>query len=424
MKRREFIRTGAGGITGLGMVGAGLVGRESAAPSRPGPVDLRHASPLAEVRDQFPRLGRDVYLNAAAGTPLSTFAEEALDRYREFWRYGGDDGRGEVANDVMSESRAAFARLVGASPTEVAWSHCTKAGEQLILDNLPALRAGGNLVTNDLHFGGSLHNLLGLREQGLDVRIVRARDFEVDLEDMKSAIDERTALVAVTLVSNVNGRIEPMAELSAAAHDAGALVYADIIQAAGVVPIDVEAMGIDFAACSGYKWMYGPHGVGFLYVKESLQESALERRRFPGHSRPNYAPWVSTPDPSVGEYGYRAPSDARRYQPGHVSYMGYAALLAGLRFIEEVGVPEIQRHTTTLAKRIAEGLDPDRYRLISPDVDQSPILAFQTADAPALEERLRAARLVISLSAEQIRISPGVYNNDEDVDVLLDVLNA
>jgi len=406
------------------VAGAGIVGPERASAARGPQRGTGRSSALADARDRFPRLQRDVYLNAAAGTPLSTFAEEALDRYREFWRYGGEDGRADVANDVRVESRAVFAALIGASPAEVAWSHCTKAGEQLILDNLPALRSGGNLVTNDLHFGGSLHNFLGLREQGLDVRIVRARDFEVSLDDMKAAIDERTALVAVTLVSNVNGRIEPMAELSAAAHDAGALVYADIIQAAGVVPIDVEEMGIDFAACSGYKWMYGPHGVGFLYVKESLQESALEQRRFPGHSRPNYSPWVSSPDPAVGAFGYTAPSDARRYQPGHVSYMGYAALLAGMRFIEGIGVDEIQRHTTALARRIAEGLDPDRYRLVSPHVDQSPILAFQTPNAPALEERLRAARLVISLNAEQIRISPGIYNNDEDVDVLLEVLNA
>ncbi len=417
MKRRDFVRASAGGLTGLGLMTPGLAACGV-------PAGTTRARTPAEARDQFPRLGREIYLNAAAGTPLATFSEAALDAYREFWRYGPDEGRGAVLNDVVSESRAAFAQLIGASESEIAWTHCTKAGEQLILDNLPALRNGGNVVTNDLHFGGSLHNLLGLRDRGLDVRIVRSSGFATDADEMIGAIDDRTALVAVTLVSNINGHVEPMAEISAAAHAAGALVYADIIQAAGVIPIDVEALGIDFAACSGYKWLYGPHGVGFLYVREALQDTALEPRRFPGHARHNYRPWTSTPEPGVGAFRTNAPVDARRYQPGHVSYIGYAALLAGLRFIDDIGVEEIQRHTTRLGQRLADGLDSARYTLISPHLDRTPIVSFLASDPPALEEKLRAAQLVISLNAESIRVSPGIYNNDDDVDRLLEVLNG
>ncbi|NIQ57849.1 MAG: aminotransferase class V-fold PLP-dependent enzyme, partial [Gammaproteobacteria bacterium] len=100
-----------------------------------------------------------------------------------------------------------------ADASEVALVHCTKEGEQIVLDSLVSLLGGGSLVTNDLHFAGSLHNLLGLRDAGMDVRIVRSRGFEVDLEQMADQIDDRTALVSVTLVSNVNGRVEPMKEL-------------------------------------------------------------------------------------------------------------------------------------------------------------------------------------------------------------------
>ncbi len=184
---------------------------------------------------------------------------------------------------------------------------------------LHALRNGGNVVTNDMHFTESLHNLEGLRRAGLDVRRVRAADWDVPLEAMEAAIDDRTSVVAVTLISNINGRVEPLRKLSDIAHAHGAYVYADIIQAAGIVPIDVQALGIDFVAGSGYKWLFGPHGVGFIFVREGLRGTVLEDHLFPGHVTHNYQPWVARSDSDHDDFVYMEPTDARRYQPGHMS---------------------------------------------------------------------------------------------------------
>jgi selenocysteine lyase/cysteine desulfurase len=420
MNRRDFLATGAGGALGSAFSPVGT----PSSTRLPGRGEPESASSRAQSRAAFARLDREVFIDAAGGTPLSSFAESGLRKYEDFWRLGPGEGRGEYFGEMLNATRQGLARLIGARPGEIAFVQCTKQGEQIVLDGIQALRDGGNLVTNDLHFAGSLHNLVGLRATGLDLRIVRSQGWQTDLEAMAAAIDDATALVSVTLVSNVNGHIEPMRDLADLAHAHGAHVYADIIQAAGIVPVDVRAMGIDFAAGNGYKWLFGPHGAGFLYVREELQGTVLEDRMFPGHVRHNYAPWVDAVDPARPDLPFQQPNDAARYQPGHSAYLCYAAVNEGLRFIEQASVEALQAHSATLNQRLLEGLDVDRYRCISPHVDRAPIITFQATAGQDLEAALRAGNLVVSLSGRnQIRVSPAVYNEPADIDLLAEVLN-
>jgi len=414
MHRREFLTAGA--------LGAAVSWYD---PSLSLAVPRQPSSP----RDQFPRVARETFLNGAGGTPLGAFAERGIQRYLDFIRLGPDEGRGAYREEVWSGVRGRFARLIGARESEIGLVECTKAGEQLVIEGLDPLWAGGNIVTNDLHFSGSLHNFEGLRRAGLDVRVVRAdADFRVTADRMAEAMDARTTLVAVSLVSNVNGHIEPVAELSRLAHARGALVYADIIQAAGAIPIDVNAMGIDVAATSSYKWLFGIHGAGFLYVRDALQGTRLHDRLFPGHVRRTYRPWVDAPDAGSPAFTYAAPTGAVRYQPGHVNYLGYAAVYEGLGFIEQVGgVAAIQRHSTRLVARLLRQLDTDRYRVLTPQPDQAPILSLQPVSMEGLPSRLQAANVVISLGGDMarlIRISPAIYNTEADIDRLAEVLRG
>ncbi|MCZ6916809.1 MAG: aminotransferase class V-fold PLP-dependent enzyme, partial [Gemmatimonadetes bacterium] len=275
---------------------------------------------------------------------------------------------------------------------------------------------------NDMHFSGSLHKYIGWQRAGRDVRIVRGQDWNVTLAAMDAAMDSNTGLVAVTLVSNINCRIEPVRELAEIAHARGALLYADIIQGAGTVPMDMRALGIDFAACSGYKWLYGVHGVGFLYVRDELQGTALIDSVYPGHANANYVPWVERPDPATGDFSYAPPVDASRYQPGHVSYLGYCGVYEGLKFIRRIGVEASLQHSVRLAKRLGDALDPDRYECITPEVDRSPIITFVVRDRADLRARLRAANITVALSGNRIRVSPAVFNTEEDVDRLVEAL--
>ena len=313
MKRRSFIKS----LSIAPILGAtGSSGKRTGADRATAPV--RSAGRLAAEADGagcFPRLQSDLYLNAAGGSPLAAFSEEALERYIQYCRLGPGDGRDEIFHDTLASVRGEFAKLVGAGEKEIALVSCTKEGEQIILDSLRPFESGGNIVTNVFHFGGSLHNYEGHRRAGRDVRIVRGTGYEVSEEAMLAAIDEKTRLVCITLVSNLNGRIEPLKRVVARAHEIGAFVYADVIQAAGIMPLDLHALEVDFAACSAYKWLYAPHGVGFLYVREALQGGVLADRLYPGHSRMRAAPWSTGPaEPGQGALTYRAPLRCKAFR--------------------------------------------------------------------------------------------------------------
>ncbi len=146
--------------------------------------------------------------------------------------------------------------------------YTARAGRLPILD---IVGSGSNVVTDALHFEGAIINLQALeRERGLDLRIAMPRDGRIELRDLERLMDKKTKLIEVSLVAMYNGFQHDLKAVCGLAHAHGAYVYADIVQAAGATPIDVRASGVDFCACSSFKWLMGDFGAGFLYAREDL----------------------------------------------------------------------------------------------------------------------------------------------------------
>lgn len=381
------------------------------------------SSVFAEIRKEFPRANHEVYLDAAANMPLPKYVAEGMRRYMDFHMYGPGEGRGQYAADSVRQARELFARLINAKPSEIAFVICTKAGEAAVINGLGIQSSGGNIVTNDLHYAGSIHDYIGRRKAGMDIRIVKHRDWRIDLQDMEKAMDKRTKLVSITLVSNVNGWVEEAKAISNLAHAHGAYVYADIIQAAGSVPVDVKALGLDFAACSNYKWLHGARGSGYLYVREDLQGGAVKDLSFPGYVHFNYAPWVPQREGAADDFPFEGPKGAQRYEAGNVSYVAYAGQSEALKRILAIGVNNIYAYTKPMCDRLKKELPPLGYKLITPSAAASSIVTVQSSNLKATQEKLRKANVqVTTTGANRIRISPALYNNMEDIDRLLKAL--
>lgn len=378
---------------------------------------------FSSIRNEFPRATQQVYIDAAANMPLPKFVAEGMRRYMDFHMYGPGEGRGEYASKTTRETKALFAKLINAKPSEIGYVICTKAGEAAVVNGLRIQETGGNLVTNDLHYAGSVHDYIGRRKAGMDVRIVKHRDWRIDMRDMEKVVDKKTKLISITLVSNVNGWVEDAKALSALAHAHGAYLYADIIQAAGSVPVDVKALGLDFAACSNYKWLHGARGAGFLYVREDLQGGAVKDLSFPGYVHFNYAPWVPQRNAAEDEFPFVAEKDAGRYEPGNVSYVAYAGQYEALTRMLAMGVDNIYAHTKPMCDRLKKELPSLGYKLITPVEAASSIVTVQAKDLKATEQKLRKANVqVTTTGANRMRISPALYNNMEDIDRLLSAL--
>ncbi len=409
--RRQFLAVAGAAAATTTLPSFGSKGRLFASP-----VDL------ASVREHYPRAVQQVYLNCAAHCPLSTHTRAGMEKYMDFHMYGPGEGRSGYVSKAMGAVKEQFARWIHAKPSEVAFVQNTKAGEWIVFNGLDIQGTGGNVVTNDLHYAGSVHSYIGHKKSGMDVRIIKAKDWVIDLEDMDAAIDKNTKFVAITLLSNVNGHIEDAKAITEMAHAHGAYVYADIIQAVGAIPVDVKALDLDFAACSNYKWLQGVRGSGFVYVREELQGRVVEDMLYPGYVRFNYPPWVDPADADKDEFPYDAPMDASRYEPGNSSREGYCGQYESFKVLDEIGIDSMFAHTMPLVDRIRQELPESKYRCITPEGTRGPVLVFIPADYEGTKAKLEKANIQATMTGNRLRISPSFYNNQHDIDKLLDAL--
>lgn len=386
----------------------------------------------AAWRSDFPIARERVYFNSASEHPISAHSARAMKEYIDYLttdltRAEWAAPRREVADfrDArLREIRPMFAKLINARPAEIAFVKSTQHGENIVVNGMDIQAAGGNVVTNDLHYESCLHNYRIRQQSGLDVRIVKNRNWRIDIRDIEKAVDRKTKLIATTLVSNVNGLLQDVKAMSDLAHAHGAYLFADIIQAAGAVPIDVQALGIDFASCSTYKWLMGLRGFAYLYVREDLQERVVKPKEFAGGVRFNYAPWTSTPSSGVPDFGVTPRKGAAQYEIGNVSNVASYCQYESLRYIERLGIENIRSHVRPLTERLRKELPRLGYRCITPENNESPIVTFLVNDSKTAAERLRKANIELTLRfGNQMRIAVSVFNNSSDVDRLLEALS-
>jgi selenocysteine lyase/cysteine desulfurase len=330
----------------------------------------------------------------------------AIKEYLDALTHGPDSSREKFEDGrLMTEVRQLFAKLINAKPAEIGFTPSTQTGENLILEGLDIQSTGGNVVTNDLHYGGSLHNYRNRQKSGLDVRIVKHRDYQMDMRNLEQAVDRKTKLIAIALVSNINGYVHQVKAISDLAHAHGAYLYCDVIQAAGAVPIDVKASGIDFLACSGYKWLMGGR-FGYLYVPEHLQGTELKPKLFGGRS---------------------TAAGASRYEISTVSHIGCVCQHQALQYIHSLGVEKIQQHARPLIAALMKELPSAGYPTITPAGTASPIASFKVKDVSGTRMKLKKANVVVTLSGDDkggyMRVSPSVFNNADDIARLVTALS-
>jgi selenocysteine lyase/cysteine desulfurase len=328
------------------------------------------------------------YLDTAtyALPPRSVVAavEEAL----AGWRKRHDWLRWE---EDAERCRALFASIVGAEAEDVAVTTAVSVSAGLVAASLPA-GAGDNVVVHEGEFASNLFPWVELERRGLEIRAL-------PLDRLEEAIDERTALVAVSSVQSANGAVADVARLIRR----GPRVFVDATHSVGALPTELE--GIDYLACSAYKWIPAPRGLSFLYVRrERLDEIqpwlAGWRSRAAWHGRYYGLPRDLSPDASRLDTS--------------LPWLVAAGAVPALELIVNLGVERISGHDLTLARRFASELG-----LPQP---AAPIVRVPVEDADAAVERLRARGVTCAVRAGAVRASFHLYNDDADVELALDAL--
>jgi selenocysteine lyase/cysteine desulfurase len=340
----------------------------------------------------------------------------AMQRHLDYEVYGPGDGRQYFSRKDQATLKEEFGALINATADEIAFVQSTSDGENIVVAGMDLPRRGGNVVVDDLHFTTSLFMYKTLEERGLELRVVKHRDGAVPLEAMSDAIDSDTRLVSMALVSNINGFMHDVARVSEMAHARGAYVYADMIQAVGAVPVDMRAMGIDFAAASTYKWLMAERGFGLLYVRQEHQDTVVPTTRW-GHRQVR--------DFDRGEWTWERLPGAARYETGNISEPLAATVLASVRYIQALGVDNIVAHAQRLIGRLRTELPERGYASLTPEGTGTPIGAFHLPDPEDTVRRLEATDIAVTIksSEQRMRVSVSVFNTDDDIDRLVDALS-
>ena len=361
------------------------------------------------------------YLDNGSQHPISLAAKAAVDAYLA--KRTLDPAAAAYELDEAGPI-AKFARLINADVDEVTYVQSTTTGEQMVLRALGLPESGGHIVTDTLHFFGSLPLYEEMARQGMAVTWLRPVDGRIRIEDMRAAVRTGTKLVALSLVSTINGFEHDLKAVCDIAHAHGALVYADIIHAAGCVPVDVHASGVDFAACASYKWLMGDFGLGFLYVRKDVLPR-LKRTNYGYYGMAAFQPHVYPLDPpggSVAEYRFR-PDATGAFALGTHSHAVIAQLNQSLDYILAMGVPAIQAHAQTMIARLKQELPRRGYTLMTPPEARTPIVTAVLADArTVLAEPMKAAKVRLTTSGNRFRLTPSVQNDQRDIDRFLAAL--
>jgi cysteine desulfurase/selenocysteine lyase len=306
---------------------------------------LSPAVDLARARADTPGCAHVVHLNnAGASLTPQPVLDAVIDHLQLEARIGAYEAAEQMA-DAITAAGASIARLVGASPHEIAFAESATRAWDHVFYALP-LGPGDRILTHRVEYASNYMAMLQVaKATGARIEIVPSESTgEIDVAALTAMLDERVALVAITHVPTSSGLVNPAAAVGAALAGTGIPYLLDACQSVGQLPIDVAAIGCDFLTSTGRKFLRAPRGTGFLYVAsdwiERLQPGVIDLRS---------AEWTSADS-------YELRPDARRFEQFERSYACYLGLGAAADYALTFGLEAISERVGALAESLRERL--------------------------------------------------------------------
>jgi kynureninase len=366
---------------------------------------------LARWRDEFPIVSRTVYMisNSLGAMPRQT--ARYLAEYADTWATRGVRAWEERWWEMPAEIGNRIARIVGAAPGTVSMHENVTTAHMVALSTLRPSGARRRIVCTAMDFPSMVYLYRAQQAAGFELHVVPAEDdLSVRTDRVLDAIDDRTAVVAFSHVLFRTSYIMDAAPIVRRAHEAGAAAILDTYQSAGIVPLDVAGLDVDFAVGGCLKWLCGGPGNAFLYTRPDRLQTAA----------PSFTGWVSHHQPFAFDVDDDAPrGDAMRMMNGTPAIPAYYAALAGLEIIAEVGVERIRARSRELSARLLARADEYGFpSAASRDPERlAGTVALDVPDALAVARTLKARDFIVDYRPPVgVRISPHFYNTPEEID--------
>jgi kynureninase len=369
---------------------------------------------LLEWRSEFPILESTVYM---ISNSLGAMPREVYDRmraYAETWATRGVRAWAETWWEMPVEVGNRVGPIIGAGPGEVTMHQNVTIAEAIVASCFEFEPPRNRIVYTDLNFPSVTYLYEGQKSRGAEIVMVESEDgIGVPTEKLIAAIDERTLLVPISHVLFKSAFIQDARAVIEHAHRMGAYVILDIFQSAGIVPLDVKDLDVDFAVGGVLKWLCGGPGGGFLYVKPELARK-LE---------PKLTGWMAHPHPfdfEVGPIHYR--EDGFRFLNGTPPIPALYAVEPGCRIISEVGVERIREKSLRQTSRLMELALERGYGVHTPKepARRGGTVTIDVPHAYEVSRELIAREFIVDYRPEAgVRVSPHFYTKDEELDLTI-----
>jgi kynureninase len=377
------------------------------------------ADTLLEWRKEFPALDKTVYLISHSLGAMPRRTRDRLNEYADVWSTRAirawEEGWWEMPISVGN----LIATIIGAGEGEVSMHPNVSVCQSIVASCFDWRGKRNKIVSEGLNFPSNLYIHRRLESLGARVVTVESEDgITIPQQKLLAAIDDETLLVSVSHVIFKSAYIQDLRAITRRAHEAGAMVVADIYQSAGTVPVNVRDLGVDFATGGSVKWLCGGPGAGYLYVRRDLWPS-LEPRvtGWMAHRRPFDF------DPGPIDFA----GSAFRFLQGTPNIPGLYAAQSGYEIINEVGVENIRAKSIRQTSMLIDLADKAGYRVNSPR-DPAQRGGTVTVDVPngheVTQELLRRDFLVDYRPGAGIRIAPHFYTKDEELELVIEEIQS
>ena len=375
--------------------------------------------PLLHWREEFPILANTTYMISHSLGAMPRGTRDRLNEFADTWATRGIRAWEEGWWDLPVTVGNLIASLIGANPGEVVMHQNVSVCQSVILSCFDWRERRNKIVTESLNFPSNLYLFQGVERQGARVVTVPSHDgMTVLLEQMLSAIDEETRLVSVSHVIFKSSYVQNLAEIVKRAHSVGALVVADLYQSTGTVPVDVQALDLDFATGGSVKWLCGGPGAAYLYVRPSLWPALT----------PAVTGWQAHREPfafDAGEMDY-APN-AYRFLSGTPNVPALYSARTGYEIVNRVGVGAIREKSLRQTEQLIALAHEAALPVACPRkaAERGGTVTLAVPDGKAIVNQLAERNILVDYRpGAGIRIAPHFYTADEELDVTIRAISS
>jgi kynureninase len=372
---------------------------------------------LTHWRSEFPILDTCTYLVSHSLGAMPRGARAGLMAFADQWDQRGVRAWHEGWWEMGRDTGNLLTSILGAAQNTITMHQNVTVAQSVVASCFSFEGARRRIVLQDLDFPTNHYLFEGFRRYGAEIVVVPSEDrMRAPIDRLVAAIDERTVLVPLSLVLFRSGCLQDVKPVIDRAHAVGAHVVLDVYQGAGTVPIDLAALGVDFAVGGSVKWLCGGPGAGYLYVRPDLIPQM----------RPSVVGWAGHAAPFGFETGAVVYANGiERFQSGTPNVPALSAARAGYRIVADIGVPAIRAKSLRLTRRMLTFAEARGWRINTPmrDDDRGGSVVIDVPDGARVANELIGRSVIVDhRPGAGIRLAPHFYNTEDEVDTAMQTM--